>query len=109
MGQKPFLKAAHFSHTANHDEDAEGFSWLLLVRPAQEVVADDVDQTGLQVVFGLYHHVDAVRTQGGKPASEGLSAYIYKFLKNYNPLIGFQTVHPTTTTTNGSTQGSSLS
>lgn len=73
--EEPFLNTAQFSHTANHDENTEGVSWLLLVHPAQEVVADNVDQTRLQVVFGLHHHVDAVRTQGGEPASEGLQAY----------------------------------
>lgn len=72
--EQPLLNTAQFSHTANHDENFERVSWLLFVHPAQEVVADDVDQTRVQVVFGLYHHVDAVRTQGGKPASEGLQA-----------------------------------
>lgn len=57
----------------DHDENTEGISWLLFVHPTQEVVADDVDQTRAQIVFGLHHHVDAVRTQGGQPASEGLS------------------------------------
>lgn len=63
---------AQFSHTANHDENFEVVSWLLLVNPAQEVVAADVDQARMQVVFCLHHHVDAVMTQGGNPASEGL-------------------------------------
>lgn len=57
----------------NHDENTKA-SRLLLVHPTQQVVADDVDQTWPQIVFGLHHHVDAVRTQGGKPASEGLEA-----------------------------------
>lgn len=53
----------------------EGLPWLLLpVHPAQQVVADDVDRAGLQAVFGLHHHVDAVRTQRREPASEGLRA-----------------------------------
>lgn len=68
--------ATQFNLTTDHDENIEGVSWLLLVHPAQEVVADDVDQTRAQIVFGLHHHVDAVRTQGGEPASEGLQAEI---------------------------------
>lgn len=47
---------------------------MLLVHPAQQVVADNVDQAGPHAVFGLYRHVDAVWTQGGEPASEGLKA-----------------------------------
>lgn len=74
--EQPFLNTAQFSHTTNHDENFEGASWLLLVHPAQKVVADDVDQTRMKAVFGLYHHIDAVMTQGGKPASEGLQAEV---------------------------------
>lgn len=67
----------NFSHSANHDENIEELSWLLLfVHPAQEVVADDIDRTRLQAVFGLHHHVDAVRSQGWEPASESLQAYV---------------------------------
>lgn len=67
----------NISHSANHDKNIEELSWLLLfVHPAQEVVADDIDPTGLQAVFGLHHHVDAVRSQGWEPASEGLQACV---------------------------------
>lgn len=52
---------------------------LLFVHPAQQVVADDVDRARLQAVFGLHHHVDAVRTQRGEPASEGLRAHVNAF------------------------------
>lgn len=38
---------------------------MLPVNPAEEVVADDVNQTALQLVFGLHHHIDAVGSQGG--------------------------------------------
>jgi len=64
------------NHSANHDENIEGSCLLQLVHPAQQVVAGDVDQTRPQIVFGLHHHVDAVRTQRGEPASEGLQAKI---------------------------------
>lgn len=49
---------------------------MLPVNPAEEVVADDVNQPGLQTVFGLHYHINAVRSQGGKPASEGLQVRI---------------------------------
>lgn len=68
------------SLSTDHDENLEGLPWLLLllllVHPAQQVVADDVDRAGLQAVFGLHRHVDAVRTQRGEPASEGLRARV---------------------------------
>lgn len=67
----------NFSHSANHDKNTEELSWLLLfVHPAQKVIADDIDRTGLQAVFGLHHHVDAVRSQGWEPASESLQACV---------------------------------
>lgn len=67
----------NFRHSTDHDENLEGLPWLLLlVHPAQQVVADDVDRAGLQAVFGLHHHVDAVRTQRWEPASEGLRARV---------------------------------
>lgn len=80
--KQPFLNTKQFNLTANHDENIEGVSWLLLVHPAQEVVADDVDQTRAQIVFGLHHHVDAVRPQGGEPASEGLRAWILTHVRD---------------------------
>lgn len=76
---KLYLKSIHKStdytvqpHSADHDENVEVVSRLLLVHPAQQVVADDVHQTRPQVVFSLHHHIDAVRAQGGEPAREGL-------------------------------------
>lgn len=63
-----------FHHTTNHDKNAEGASLLLLLHPTEQVIADDVDQTRAQIVFGLHNHIDAVWTEGGEPASEGLQA-----------------------------------
>lgn len=57
------LNVTLFNHTTDHDENFKGISWLLLVHPTQEVIAGDVDQAGAQIVFGLHHHIDAVRTQ----------------------------------------------
>lgn len=65
----------------HHDENVEAVSQLQLVHPAQQVVADDVDQTRSQIVFGLHHHVDAVRTQGGEPAPEGLRVQIISHVR----------------------------
>lgn len=65
----------YFSNSTDHDENLEGLPWLLLfLHSAQQVVADDIDRAGLQAVFGLHHHVDAVGTQRWEPASEGLRA-----------------------------------
>lgn len=69
------LGKVYFSNSTDHDENLEGLPWLLLfLHPAQQVVADDIDRAGLQAVFGLHHHVDAVGTQRWEPASEGLRA-----------------------------------
>lgn len=74
----------YFSHPTHHDENLEGLPWLLLllVHPAQQVVADDVDRAGLQAVFGLHHHVDAVRTQRWEPAPKGLRAQVNTIKNN---------------------------
>lgn len=60
------------SFQTHHDENLEGIAWMLFLYPAQKVIADNVDQTRAEVVFGFHHHVNAIRAQGGQPASKGL-------------------------------------
>lgn len=87
LGHTLLTSVAHFCHTscicvhdiqdknlnAYHNKHSEVPGSVLFARLAEQVVADDVDQPGTELVLPSHYHVNAVRRDRRQPAPDRLA------------------------------------
>lgn len=60
------------SISSHHNDHIERAGRQLFVHLVEQVVADDIDETGAQAVPACHHHINAVDSHGRQPSAESL-------------------------------------